>query len=107
MKTMNKRKELTTALLQIIQSGQCDEQYVDIIYDAIEYINSRLEEENNSNAYVCLDDVLMFPIRRDHHDNINGNQHFINGIETVIEYILALPRYKIVTTAKGESSCAI
>lgn len=36
-------------------------------------------------------DVLKFPIRRDHYDRENGNPHFINGIETVMEYIESLP----------------
>lgn len=35
--------------------------------------------------------VLKFPIRRDHCDMENGNPHFINGIETVMEYVEYIP----------------
>lgn len=34
---------------------------------------------------------MQFPIRRDHYDRKNGNKHFINGIETVLEYAELLP----------------
>ena len=34
---------------------------------------------------------MQFPIRRDHYDRKNGNKHFINGIETVLEYAEQLP----------------
>lgn len=34
---------------------------------------------------------MQFPIRRDHYDRENGNEHFINGIETVLEYAENLP----------------
>lgn len=38
--------------------------------------------------YIDADKVLAeFPIRRNHYDEKNGNIHFINGIETVMEYI--------------------
>ena len=36
-------------------------------------------------------DLLKFPIRRDHCDQENGNPHFINGIETVMEYTEYIP----------------
>lgn len=36
-------------------------------------------------------DVLKFPIRRDHYDREHGNPHFINGIETVMEYVEFIP----------------
>lgn len=34
---------------------------------------------------------MQFPIRRDHYDRENGNEHFINGIESVLEYAENLP----------------
>lgn len=34
---------------------------------------------------------MQFPIRRDHYDRKNGNKHFINGIESVLEYAENLP----------------
>ncbi len=48
-----------------------------------------------SKRYVCLDDILKFPIREDHCDKKNGSQEFINGIETVFEYIEYLPVFEI------------
>ena len=32
-----------------------------------------------------------FPIRRDRYDREHGDEHFINGIETVIEYVEYMP----------------
>ena len=40
--------------------------------------------------YIKCEDVLKFPIRRSHHDE-HADPHFINGIETVMEYIETLP----------------
>ena len=34
---------------------------------------------------------MQFPIRRDYYDRKNGNKHFINGIESVLEYAENLP----------------
>lgn len=36
--------------------------------------------------YIDREELMKFPIRRDHYDRENGNEHFINGIETVLEY---------------------
>ena len=36
--------------------------------------------------YIKLEDLMQFPIRRDHYDKEHGNEHFIYGIETVLEY---------------------
>jgi hypothetical protein len=40
---------------------------------------------------IDLDELLKFPIRRNHCDKENANPHFINGIETVFEYAEQLP----------------
>lgn len=45
--------------------------------------------------YVKMDDIMQFPIRRDHYDRANGDGHFINGIETVMEYIEQLPKINV------------
>lgn len=37
------------------------------------------------------DKLQDFPIRANHCDKENGNEHFINGIETVLEYAEQLP----------------
>lgn len=41
--------------------------------------------------YIERGALMQFPIRRDHYDRKNGNKHFINGIETVLEYAYQLP----------------
>ena len=41
--------------------------------------------------YIERGALMQFPIRRDHYDRKNGNRHFINGIESVLEYAENLP----------------
>lgn len=41
--------------------------------------------------YIERGALMQFPIRRDYYDRKNGNKHFINGIETVLEYAEQLP----------------
>jgi len=45
--------------------------------------------------YVKIDDIMQFPIRRYNYDRVNGDGHYINGIETVMEYIEQLPRINV------------
>lgn len=40
---------------------------------------------------IDLDELNKFPIRLDHYDKENGNEHFVNGVETVLEYAEHLP----------------
>ena len=40
---------------------------------------------------IYLDELLKFPIRIDNYDKENGNEHFVYGIETVLEYAENLP----------------
>lgn len=41
--------------------------------------------------YIDREGLMKFPIRRDHCDKAHANEHFINGIETVLEYAESLP----------------
>ena len=41
--------------------------------------------------YIKKSDVLAYPIRRDNYDKVNGNEHFINGVESIMEYVEGLP----------------
>ena len=50
-----------------------------------------LMERSSSGDLISRSELLKFPIRRDHYDRENGNEHFINGIETVMEYVENLP----------------
>ena len=95
MKNIEYRKELTEKLRDIILQGRyTSENDADTIYDAIDMLNSYRENSLPGNDYVLLKDIHQFPIRRNHYDKENGNDNFINGIETLMEYIDLLPRYK-------------
>lgn len=41
--------------------------------------------------YIDREALMKFPIRRDHCDKEHANEHFICGIETVLEYAESLP----------------
>ena len=45
-----------------------------------------------SSDLIRLSDLMKFPIRIDHYDKVNGNEHFVLGIESVLEYAENLPR---------------
>ena len=40
---------------------------------------------------ISLDELNKFPIRLDHYDKQNGNEDFVLGIESVLEYAEYLP----------------
>lgn len=44
-------------------------------------------------SYISREKLLAFPLRRNgkHLDKKHANPHFVNGIETVLEYAEALP----------------
>lgn len=41
--------------------------------------------------YINLEELMKFPIRQNHYDKEHGNEDFICGIETVLEYAENLP----------------
>ena len=41
--------------------------------------------------YINRRELMQFPIRRENCDKDHANEHFINGIETVMEYVENLP----------------
>ena len=45
--------------------------------------------------------VLSYPIRADHCDKKNANEHFIFGIESVMEYVENLPAADVVEVRHG------
>ena len=51
--------------------------------------------------YIEREALMKFPIRRDHYDRKNGNEHFINGIETVIDYAENLPSADVAPVVHG------
>ena len=51
--------------------------------------------------YIERGALMQFPIRRDHYDRKNGNRHFINGIESVLEYAANLPAADVAPVVHG------
>ena len=41
--------------------------------------------------YINLEELMKFPIRLNHYDKEHGNEAFVYGIETVLEYAENLP----------------
>jgi len=54
-----------------------------------------------SSDLIRLSDLMKFPIRIDHYDKVNGNEHFVYGIETVLEYAENLPRVEAEPVVHG------
>lgn len=52
--------------------------------------------------YIERGALMQFPIRRDHYDRKNGNKHFINGIESVLEYAENLPAADVAPVVHGD-----
>ena len=51
--------------------------------------------------YVERKAIMEFPIRKDHCDKEHANEHFINGIEAVLEYVENLPSADVVPVRHG------
>lgn len=56
---------------------------------------------------IDADKLKEFPIRANHCDKEHANEHFLNGIETVLEYAAQLPTVdaEVVTRCKDCKSC--
>lgn len=53
---------------------------------------------------IDLDALEKFPIRLNHYDRINGNEQFVFGVETVLEYAENLPTIYAEPVITGETS---
>lgn len=51
--------------------------------------------------YIKREELIKFPIRRNHYDKKHGDEHFINGIETVLEYAENLPAADVAPVVHG------
>lgn len=51
--------------------------------------------------YIERGALMQFPVRRNHYDRKNGNKHFINGIESVLEYAENLPAADVAPVVHG------
>ena len=52
--------------------------------------------------YIKLEELMKFPIRRNHYDKEHGNEDFICGIETVLEYAESLPAPDVAPVVHGQ-----
>ena len=55
--------------------------------------------------YINLEELMKFPIRRNHYDKEHGNEDFICGIETVLEYAENLPAADVSPVRHGRWLC--
>lgn len=51
--------------------------------------------------FIKREELMKFPIRRNHYDKKHGDEHFINGIETVLEYAENLPAADVAQVVHG------
>lgn len=51
--------------------------------------------------YIERTSVLSYPIRKDHCDKEHANEHFIFGIESVMEYVENIPAADVVEVRHG------
>ena len=51
--------------------------------------------------YINREAIMKFPIRKDHCDKEHANEHFINGIESVLEYVENLPAADVTPVRHG------
>lgn len=52
--------------------------------------------------YINREAIMKFPIRKDHCDKEHANGHFINGIESVLEYVENLPAADVTLVVHGQ-----
>lgn len=63
-------------------------------FDALAHLTvyrKQMQSIGEGGELIRRSDLLKFPIRRNHYDREHGNLHFINGIETVMEYAEYIP----------------
>ena len=51
--------------------------------------------------YVEREAIMEFPIRKDHCDKEHANEHFIFGVESVLEYVENLPSADVAPVVHG------
>ena len=53
--------------------------------------SAECKEQKSKLDLISRADVLKYPIRLDHYDEVNGSREFVYGVESVIEYVESLP----------------
>lgn len=51
--------------------------------------------------YIKRAAIMEFPIRKDHCDKEHANEHFIFGVESVLEYVESLPAADVAPVVHG------
>lgn len=51
--------------------------------------------------YIKREELMKFPIRQNHYDKKHGDEHSINGLETVLEYAENLPAADVAPVVHG------
>lgn len=51
--------------------------------------------------YIEREAIMKFPIRKDRCDKAHANEHFIFGIESVLEYVKNLPAADVAPVVHG------
>ena len=71
-----------------------DRDALDLLREYRERLNENRYHLGDSSQgdLIRLSDLMKFPIRIDHYDKVNGNEHFVYGVETVLEYAENMPR---------------
>jgi hypothetical protein len=60
-----------------------------------------MKGERKMDEYVKRAAIMEFPIRKDHCDKERANEHFIFGIESVLEYVENLPSADVAPVVHG------
>lgn len=53
-------------------------------------------------SYIEREALMQYPIRIDHYDKEHGNEHFVLGIESVLEYAENLPTADVAPVRHGK-----
>lgn len=86
--------------------GDCNGGKVKFIMDVDDYTSERaprcpLHELPPHGDLIDLSELQKFPIRLGHYDKEHGDEHFVYGIESLMEYAERLP--VVVPAEKGET----
>lgn len=60
-----------------------------------------MKGERKMDEYIKRAAIMEFPIRKDHCDKERANEHFIFGIESVLEYVESLPAADVAPVVHG------
>lgn len=78
--------------------------YADIAENRIDiWLSALPSAELSKGDLISRADVLKYPIRLDHYDEVNGSREFVYGVESVIEYVESLPSADAEQTDKLEN----